>query len=191
MKPSKHGRDHLPGGEDPIPGFHAWAFARLTTPQEISLGSTEALGFDDFWTNAPTLFSTVPNGAAGDTQIECAQFGVYIATLTVEWEDIGASYPHSCQIDTSRQIGGRLTALGASAASASEAEWPSFGTNGPLDTGDVLIGVHEAWDYTPTQPAGWTMFASNGHSAAVDVTRANLMVMLLPNAANAVNYVIY
>ena len=168
-----------------------WAYVALRTPQEIGAFSSEFLAIDLFWTSAPEIFSTAPDGVAGDTQVRCAQFGVYVVTLTTEWEDIGADYPHQCSIGEGRLIGANLAALGASAVSASVLEYPPTGTKGPLDVGDASIGIHSPWDYSPTQPAFWQMTVNNGHSVAVDVLRANMMIAYLPSDEPEKDYVQY
>lgn len=171
-----------------IPNATVWAFAQAPT-QTIAPGSA-TLTLDTFWTSDQQVFRTNTN-TAGDTQILTNEFGVFVVTLTVEWEDIGADYPHQCSIGELRLIGANLAALGASAVSASVLQYPPTGTNGPLDTGDVSIGVHSPWDYTENQPAGWSISVNNQHSASVDVERANLMVAWLPSDEPDADYVVY
>lgn len=172
-----------------IPQATVWAFARLTTPQTITALSSEFLAFDNFWTSDRQVFRTTTD-TAGDSQILSNEFGVYVVTSSVEWEDVGATYPHSHAINESRLIGANLGAFGAAAATASEQFWPSIDTS-VLDTGDVSIGVHSPWDYLSTQPAGWQLLAANGHSADVDVLRAFIMVALLPSDEPEADYVVY
>ena len=167
-----------------------WAYAALTTPQTITALSSENLAFDDFWTGDSAIFRTTTN-TAGDTQILCNEFGVYVVTSSVEWEDIGIDYSHSHRIDESRLIGANLGAFGAAAATASFTEWNGGGGPAPLDTGDVSIGVHSPWDYLSTQPAGWQLLASNAHSADVDVLRASIMIALLPSDEKEQDYVVF
>ncbi len=181
-----------------FPQATEWAFVRLTTDYS-HVGGAQILPFDNFWTSAPQMFDTIggtglgPN-EPGNVLLRSYEFGVYIATLTVEWEDTGSAYAHSSNISATRLIDANLGALGASTATASFDMWPDptgAGDTEVLDTGDVTIGIHSPWDYTDTQYAGWSMFTFNHSGAPVDVLRANMMVALLPSSLVEEDYVVY
>lgn len=176
-----------------FPQATKWAYVDKFNAQTLP-GGAAFLTFDRFWTNAPTIFHTGPpagNDTAGDSTLFCSEFGVYVATSSVEWEDIGADFPHQHSISEGNLIGANLAAYGASAVSASEVQFPLTGDRGPLDTGDASIGVHSPWDHLPTQLANWRLLANNQHSTDVDVLRAFLMVALLPSDEKEVDYVVY
>ena len=68
-KPIMHGRDHRPGGTDPIPGFGLpWAFLEPGTVLSVGTNSTKAAVSGtsyQFYTSDPTIFSetTVTSGS--------------------------------------------------------------------------------------------------------------------------------
>lgn len=91
QKPRHHGRDHLPGGEDPIPGgVAAWAIAQAgdyigASYLPVPNNTPTTLPFGRFQTSDPSIFSTLPDGAAGDTSIHASADGIYIAEMTANW----------------------------------------------------------------------------------------------------------
>lgn len=84
-KPAKHGRDHCPGGEDPIPCFsNSWIRRRLTTGRvSCSSGNqTNITPYDDVVgaTDYETQFST-PTAH----QIKVLNSGIYIVSVQMLW----------------------------------------------------------------------------------------------------------
>lgn len=71
-----HGRDHRPGGADPIPATQKWARYSSTTSFTTSSGDHfEYLDIDSgsYSTNASTTFST-----GGSTAIQILEYGTYV-----------------------------------------------------------------------------------------------------------------
>ena len=64
IKPAKHGRDHLFGGEDPVDWEVPWCQAYRTSSQLID-SSAEEIVFTDFYTNAPQYFTLDTSNSSG------------------------------------------------------------------------------------------------------------------------------
>jgi len=166
-----------------------WALAILSTDQTIS--GAEFLEFDEFWTGDDAIFGT-NTGAAGYTALTCAEFGVYHAQCVVEWEQTGADYFHSIQLQSSRVFGPEFSSFATSPASASNVRLNNdVGDLINLPLVDSAIGVHSPWDYLPTQPASWQIMANVTGATPADVTRATLMVVLLPSDEKEQDYVVF
>lgn len=86
-KPDKHGRDHCPGGEDPIPClggtpvFHAY---QDSTFQSIPDGATTVLLFDT-WTISDESVYDVTLVGSQTSGAELFKAGVYTFTCCMEW----------------------------------------------------------------------------------------------------------
>ena len=158
--------------------YHNWAFISQTTDQEIGAGTTENLAIDTFSTNDPDAFFTMPNGTAGDIQLNCTDFGFFTAILITQWEDLGAAYAKSCSIFVARLTEIKFSDFGPSAPTHTETDWTPTGA--PINPVNMSYGLHSAWDFLPTQPAQWQMQATNSGASAADVTFANMYVLLHP-----------
>lgn len=83
-KPIMHGRDHRPGGYDPIPGLAGPSWVHL---HDINISVTSGLGHTHYtfdaatvYTNASSLFSVVPSFG-----LHIDGPGFYVATVSCYW----------------------------------------------------------------------------------------------------------
>lgn len=89
LKPALHGREHCPGGEDPIPCLNSdipWIRRNLTTDVTIGSGGNDivleydtTVGSDDY----ATYFATT-----NANNIKILQAGVYVVTAEFQFSDI-------------------------------------------------------------------------------------------------------
>lgn len=106
-KPDKHGRDHCPGGEDPIPCLGPTCLRALRdygTGLVVASASETPVTFDQ-WENenssifGETLFS-------GDLQkVSFKAQGVYTVTITAMWEAQFDGVTEICYLDDSATTG--------------------------------------------------------------------------------------
>ena len=106
-----------------------------------------------------------------------------------EWEADAVAYPKGARINNGRLFGAGLDTVTPSAAGNSESVYSPTGNITVV--GDVSIGIHEWWDYLPTQPASWEVLAANPDVVDRDVITAGLSVVLLPNGQREKNYNVY
>src|SRR6187431_1825471 len=116
IKPAKHGRDHLPWGEDPTHQPVYWARLGGGLPDTITVPDqgTTVIPWRDFSTNAPEVFGTIAGGSSmpfsntpGDNTLKILdidegsfyQGGVFFAKSVIRFEDDGDSYEHGGYIE--------------------------------------------------------------------------------------------
>lgn len=98
-KPRHHGRDHLPGGEDPIPNFPGgdlpWCRVRMwnnETNQVIHSGTETQMHFNDVQSDDPGgVFTGVATGGISDG-ITVNSDGLYLVRARMYWAS-GAGPP--------------------------------------------------------------------------------------------------
>lgn len=174
---------------------HAWALLQFTTDQAIN-GSV-AIAWDSFWTNAPLTFWTnndnsfTKQNTTTDKRLVMADYGVYIATCSIEWEASATGYPHSCDIaESGATFGANLAGLGVAAATASEAPYPAA-AGSVLDTGDVSLTIREWWDRLPTQTTSWGVTCNVPSGGPKNAIRGYLAVVQLANGQRELDYTVY
>jgi hypothetical protein len=92
--PTKHGRDHRPGGADPIPGIHSarmpWIFLDTDiTGVTVNAGADDPITHDGLFT-APfnrggTLDEDVFGFSGSSTTVDIKQGGLYLCQALVAW----------------------------------------------------------------------------------------------------------
>jgi hypothetical protein len=174
---------------------HAWSLLQFTTDQAIN-GSV-SIAWDSFWTNAPLTFWTNNNNSftkqntPGDKNLVFADYGVYVATCSIEWEPSATGYPHRVDIqEGGMTYGGNLAAFGAAAATASEGPYPAVAGD-VLDTGDVSISVREWWDRLPTQTSNFSVVCNVPTGGPKNAIRGYLVVVQLANGQRELDYTVY
>lgn len=82
IKPAKHGRDHLAGGEDPVPFGAEWIVATPSGGGDITVTTTMEMPYADFgvYTNSPATFGWDPDDPAG---ILIRRTGFYLCGVTI------------------------------------------------------------------------------------------------------------
>ena len=109
MKPAKHGRDHAPGGEDPIPvtstiSALAQAFARSQT-----CTGNLPLDFDSFYRNHTDYgYSDVASGRARYVTISRPGWYMYDGVIFWDTDWTAGDFPY---IEPSAEVGGAATTL--------------------------------------------------------------------------------
>lgn len=109
MKPAKHGRDHAPGGEDPIPttgpiSALAQAFARSQT-----CTGNMPLDFDSFYRNHEAYgYSDVTSGRARYVTLSRAGWYLYHGVIFWDTDWTAGDFPY---IEPSAEVGGSATTL--------------------------------------------------------------------------------
>lgn len=88
LKPAIHGRDHCPGGADPIPclGGYPYIFRTMDTPQAIGAGIPEYVT----WLDTDITQSDNHFALSDDVSIEIITPGVYDFFVGVRWEPFNA-----------------------------------------------------------------------------------------------------
>jgi hypothetical protein len=176
---------------------HAWAQVTRNTDTTITAGASYSVAWESFLTNAPLSFwtntdgSMTQNNTSGDTRLVCAQYGVYPMLAMSEWEHLAAGYPHYQVLTAGRQRGLVTSGFGNSIIDTGQAPYTPASGAVTLDLADVGLGIHEWWDYTPTQPANWTMQAVNQDTVSRQLLRASLVVVLLPNGQRELDFTVY
>jgi hypothetical protein len=87
-----HGRDHRPGGADPISGIGgcSWAHSGAGpgfngSHRSVAGTSNLTITWDQFQTNDTSIFSTTTNTVL-DSGIKIAQLGLLLMRVEVQWE---------------------------------------------------------------------------------------------------------
>lgn len=195
MKPQKHGRDHAPGGEDPIAISYPWAWIRFfTTPQAIPAGGSAFLTFEHFETNAPDVWSTdeafgFGNNTAGDMSLSCRVNGLVVVHWQATWAD-DATGPYEHEVDVSfnqRRAGG-------SSGGATSMGWENRDTfeDHILRTTNMDLGV---WENLSDSTIGSIKFLAvngvfaSGASAIHNVKTFNAFAILFPTPSTTTTFV--
>lgn len=177
---------------------HAWAQVTRNTDTAVTASGAYSVQWETFLTNAPLTFwtntdnSMTKHNTSGDTSLVCAEYGVYIALSSSEWEYLAGGYAHRQITSAGRQRGLGTGTFGASVPNAVQTEYTTAAAaNQILDVTDTNIGVHERWDYSTTQPANWTMQAVNDSGSNRNLLRASICVVLLPNGERLQDFTVY
>ena len=90
-KPVLHGRDHRPGGTDPIPGLAstAWCFAENLFPAALADSTLTTVPLPNVYPSDTTVFGST-TGSGGQNTVEILADGLYVAYALIAMNTSGA-----------------------------------------------------------------------------------------------------
>lgn len=155
LKPAIHGRDHCPGGADPIPCLGSVCLRALYHPTGGAAVATltETIILFDTWENeATSVFGETLSG--GDLQkVSLLQQGIYTVTVQTQWETAFTSRVENLVLDDSSAsaaslVRGNMSGHAPVSEGGSQFVYPvtsTFTRKWPLlgvTDGDVIAGAY-------------------------------------------------